>query len=147
MPLNDQSELETAMPDRFEGAEPWLALADAALSLVWDTKTPSFPPVIAAHEAARLNAKHLSLTGIDDAKKRQAEIAVAVRGSQDPWAINRYAAAWGVLSDAQKAPDQRRTWRQWLEQHDLIPTSSEAAAAASRQVAATRAQPSIYRWG
>lgn len=145
MPLKDQAELETRFPDRFEDASAWLALADAALKLPPNIQAQQFMDIIEAHESARIAARYLSLAGIAAARARQSELARAVRAVRDAWSSYRYGAAWAVLQDAQKAPDKRITARKWLEQHDLIPTASEAAAMQRRFTSARTRTPTGQR--
>lgn len=145
MPMKDQEQFEAQFPDRFEDAAAWLALADAVLALPPNIQAPEFMSIIDAHEGARLNARYLSLAGIDAAKARQGELARAVRTVRDAWASYRYGAAWAVLQEAQKAPDKRITARKWLEQHDLIPTASEAAAMQRRFISARTRTPTGQR--
>lgn len=128
MALKNQAELEAQYPDRFEGAAPWLALADAVLELPRDLTDARFLALMQSHEDTRLNAKFLSLAGIDDLRPTKNRLALEVRASRDPWSISRYAAANAILTEAEKAPDKRYTAKKWLEQFDLIPTSSEIAA-------------------
>lgn len=128
MPMKDQEQFEAQFPDRFEDAGAWLALADAALALPPNIQAAQFQSLIDAHETARLAARYLSLAGIEAAKTRQGELARAVRQVRDAWSSYRYGAAWAILQEAQKAPDKRVTARKWLENHNLLPTASEAAA-------------------
>ena len=97
MPLKDQERYETSYPDRFEGAGAWIALADAVLGLPQLLSDPSFKGVPRAHEEARLAARYLSLEGIEDAKRKQGEIARAARTATSPLSVQRYGAAWAVL--------------------------------------------------
>lgn len=143
--LKNQQAYEKQYPDRFEGAGAWIALADAVLGLPQLLSDPSFKGVPRAHEEARLAARYLSLQGIEDAKRKQGEIARAARSSINPISAQRYGAAWAVLEDAQKAPDKRPTWRRWLEKHDLIPTAGEVSAMHLRFAATRKLQSTFQR--
>ena len=145
MPIKNQQQYEEQFPDRFEDATAWLALADAVLGLPQLLSDPNFKGIPRAHEEARLAARYLSLQGIEDAKRKQGEIARAVRARTSPISVQRYGAAWAVLQDAQKAPDKRPTWRKWLEKHDLIPTAAEALAIQRRFASARKRTPTGQR--
>lgn len=145
MPMKDQELFEQQFPDRFEDASSWLSLADAVLQLPPDITAPQFQSIVDAHESARLAARYLSLAGIEAAKARQGELARAVRTVRDAWSSYRYGAAWAVLQEAQKAPDKRITARKWLENHDLIPTASEASAMQRRFTSARPRTPTGQR--
>lgn len=145
MPLKNQEQFEEKFPDRFEDASAWLALADAALAIPPDLQAPELRALIEAHESARLAARYLSLTGIEQATARMNELARAARGAADPWSVRRFGSAWALLQDAQKAPDRRPTARKWLEAHDLIPTASEATAMQRRFISARTRTPTGQR--
>jgi hypothetical protein len=130
---------ESAYPERFSGADEWIALAERASKLggikryspeEWATKLGLDPslysePITASslwdilpdYEQLRLEAKFVNLEGLEQIRQKKNELMALLRQERDPARVRGLRAVVDILTAAETQPDRRpdllRLARQW----------------------------------
>lgn len=136
-----QAATETNLPERFDDGSAWRALAERASALgdvrefsteEWQALTGIATdvlrgPLIASsmwtlsrdYEAARLEAKFITLTGLDELLAQRAQFARELRGALNPTTIRGLRGALFISAQADTDPDRRRPWSRLVRDLDL----------------------------
>ncbi len=138
----EQQRYEESFPDRFEGADEWITLAERARGLVGDEvfgereasirfKRPMgiigavyvMPQIEAmrdAYESARLRARYASLAGTKTAIEYLNRIRRMLRETKDPTTAKGLIQANYVIEQYLRDPDKRAPWSKLLMDLDYV---------------------------
>jgi len=133
-------EQEARFPESFQGAEPWLALADKALTLEgvrefstseWSAQgytPPSIGLGIVAHdfhairgeyEAIRLEAKFITSEGLAQLRERQFELRDELRQQRTINEAKKIQQALWIIAQAMRDPHRRQFFSRAIRTLDL----------------------------
>jgi len=127
---------EAQLPDRFDDGAAWLAAAQQTLNLpatsrsgfrlapglrgkhtlipIPDRAAAARDALRDAYERARLDARWLSLAGVDAVQREINRLAIAIRQPLDPDATTRLRMGLLILQQALADPDRRAPWSRVL---------------------------------